>query len=80
MKTTPQRIIVTQGSGEEVPAEVLAQSIVKIAEGMKALDASRLKRETIVLLLQGSTGLPRTTIRVVLDGLQSLQRDWLKAV
>lgn len=63
---------------EEVPAEIIATSIVEIAKGMKALEASRLKRDAIVTLLQHSTKLARRDIIKVLDHLGDLEKTWLK--
>lgn len=63
---------------EEVPVEVLAQSIESLAAGMKKLNESRLKRDAIVILLQAQTGVNRGEIRSVLNGLDQLERMWLK--
>lgn len=70
---------VTQAPDEEpVPAEVLAQSIATVAEGMRAVFSSPLKIDTVVVLIQAKTGLPRHEIRRVLDSAASLEKDWVK--
>jgi hypothetical protein len=58
--------------------DAIAAAIVKIGDAMKTLDQSRLKRETIVILLQARTGLPKKEISAVLDGLVELESIWLK--
>lgn len=70
--------VIQKADTEEVPVEILAQSIEAIAAGMKKINASRLKRDAVVILLQAQTGVNRNDIRAVMDGLDSLERKWLK--
>lgn len=70
------KIIVKQ-TEPEIPAEVIASSIVQIAQGMRALDATRLKRDAIVELIHAQSKIPKGTIKVVLNNLVDLERDWL---
>lgn len=74
MKTT----VVQKPDVDEVPVEVLVQSIEAIAAGMKKINATRLKRDGLVILLAAQTGVNRTDIRNVLSGLDDLERQWLK--
>lgn len=69
----------TVNPGDDPPApEVMAQAIVDIADGMRKLNASRLKRETIVVLLQHSSKVSQRDIRAVLLALDKLEADYLK--
>lgn len=69
------------GNGEdEIPAEVIATATEEIAAGMKRLNSTRLTRRAIVTLLHASCSgnVNKGTIEVVLDGLEGLERTWLK--
>lgn len=63
---------------EAVAAEVIATSIVKIAEGMKAIGQTRLSQKAIVTLIHAQSKVARRDIEIVLNNLQDLERDWLK--
>ncbi len=54
-------------------SETLAEAIVDISNGMRALESSGLNRKAIVLLLQDATGLSRAAIGSVLDALPKLK-------
>lgn len=69
---------VKQTPEKEVPAEVLATSIVTIADGMRKLRASRLTERALVALLQDATGLSQRNIKTVLVGLDDLERMYVK--
>jgi hypothetical protein len=75
-----KKLVVRQpeAPAEQVSAEVMAQAIVDIAKGMKALSASRLKRETIVILVHDQSKIAKGTIRVVLNNLEALEKEYLK--
>lgn len=72
----------------EVPTEVLADSIVAIAAGMKKLRSGRLSDRALFLLIQdaapsvggkyGKSALPVKTIKAVFEGIESLERSFLK--
>jgi hypothetical protein len=49
-------VAVKQVEGAEVPAEVLAQSIVDISRGMKMLTAGPLNERALLLLIQDAAG------------------------
>lgn len=59
-------------------AEVIASSLEEIARGMKAIDATRLNRAALIVLLQHTTKLSRKALAKVLDDLGNLERNWLK--
>lgn len=61
------------------PADViLAEHIVSIDTNIKRLLGGPLKRETIVLLLHDSTKVTRRDINAVLNGLDSLRKQYVK--
>lgn len=62
----------------EIPTEILAASIVEISAAMKKIDAGRLKREAIVLLIHANSGVGKPDIRLVLNNLEALEAIWLK--
>ena len=65
--------------GEELPpVEIMAKAILDISESMKTLANSRLSRRAVIALIHDGTGLPKNKITLVLDSLESLERDWLK--
>ena len=75
---------------DEVPTEILADSIVAIADGVRRLRAGRLNDKALYLLIQnaapmrkGGRGraparLATKDIRAVLDGIESLSSTYLK--
>lgn len=73
-------VIVKQVEGAEVPAEVLASSIVAISEGVKKLRAGRLNDKALVLLIQNAApgNVPKSDILAVLDGMAALEKLYLK--
>lgn len=73
------RLSVIPAPGDEpAPAEIIERAIIDLAAGMKALDSSRLKRETIVTLLHASSGVGKPHIRLILNNLADLESTFLK--
>lgn len=64
--------------GSEVPAEIIAQSIVEIADAMKVLSRTRLSREAIITLIHARSKVGKRDIELVLNNLEALERIWLK--
>ena len=62
----------------EFDVEEVVLAVEGIAKAMRKLNASRLKREAIVVLIQSRSKLPKRTIEIVLNNLQDLDADWLK--
>lgn len=62
----------------KIPAKVIADSIVEIGKGMKTLNSTRLTRRAIVTLIHENSKVPRGTIDLVLNNLDSLEDVWLK--
>jgi len=73
-----QAVNVVQNPDKPVPAEIIANAILEISKAMKSLNDSRLKRRAIVTLLHDSCQVSRTDIINVLDGLEQLEKEWLK--
>lgn len=71
-------IVQPQPPSEPIAAEILAASIVDIAAGMKKLDAGRLKRRALVILIAESSGVRRGDVEAVLNSMESLETSWLK--
>ncbi len=76
MKT--DTIKVTQNPTAPEPVEIIAAAILDIADGMKTLSRSRLSRKAIVALIHDQSKLARRDIEIVLNNLETLERDWLK--
>lgn len=89
MKQTKD-IVVKNDSENTVPTEVIAESIVTIAEGMKKLRSGRLNDRALLLLIQhAAPNLPTNgygntakvgmrEIKAVIEGLESLEATFLK--
>lgn len=72
------KVKVLQDEDKKIPVEILAKSIKEISDGMKAMRSGRLNDRAIVTLLQKITGESATTIFRVMDGLENLEREFLK--
>ena len=71
-------VVKKQDPDDEIPVEVLATEIVKLAKGMQALEKSRLSSRAILVLLKDATGLSFEQIRRVLAGLRDLEKTYVK--
>lgn len=63
---------------DETPTEVLAASIAEIAKAMKSLTASRLRHDTLVLLISHSSKVPQKTVKAVLESISTIDKNYLK--
>ena len=70
----PPKIIPTQ----ETPVEILSNCIATISRSIRDLRAGRLTDDAIIVLVHSDTGLPKKTVRAVLNSLESLERTYLK--
>lgn len=66
--------------GPFASAAELEQAILGISKGMAELAKSRLRRETIVLLLHDATRVGKRHIEYVLNALERLEEQYLKPV
>jgi hypothetical protein len=83
-------VIVKQPEIDPVPLEVLAESIVAISAGVKALRATRITDKALYMLIAHAapklspgkygTKVPPTVrqVRAVLEGIENLEREYLK--
>lgn len=71
-------IKVKQDEENPVPTEVLAKAIVDISDGVTKLLQGGLKERALLVLLNDISGVSKTDIRCVLDGLQRLKVVYTK--
>lgn len=69
---------IVQREKEEVPAEILAQSIVDIARGFNQLMQSRLTRYALVVLIHDKSKIAKRDIEIILNNLEQLEQTWFK--
>lgn len=80
--------IVNKDETKPMPVEVLAESIKAISDGVRKLRSGPLNDKALLLLIQsaapavggkyGSQKIGMTDIRVVLEGMESLEATYLK--
>lgn len=80
MKTDNMKLKVNVKFNEEnpEPIEIIAQSILELAKAMKKLDSTRLKRDTLVILLSAHSKIGKTDINIILNNLADLENTFLK--
>lgn len=78
---------VKQNEEKQVPVEVIATSLVAIADGVRKLRAGPLNEKALLLLIQhaapnvgryGGKKIGTTEIKAVLEGMESLEATYLK--
>lgn len=75
----PSAVHVRPGDGDEpAPVEIIERAIIDLATGMRRLNDSRLKHETVVLLLSEASGIGKPAVRSVLRSLLTLEEQYLK--
>jgi hypothetical protein len=80
-KSTPaktQTITVNVKEENPEPLELIAKSIIDIADAFNKINSGPLKRHTIVLLLQDATKLSQRDINKVLDAAPKLKEYYVK--
>lgn len=60
------------------PMEIVAKAIIDISSAIKKMDAGRLKRRAVVLLIQDQTKLPINHIERVLNAIGDLEKDYVR--
>lgn len=76
-----ERIKIKKDDENPEATELLAKSIIQIAEGIEKINKGRLTRRAIVVLLQdmvGSSKLSKIQINLVLDNLPRLKAWYIK--
>lgn len=63
---------------DPVAAEIIADSIVQIAEAVRVMENTRLTRRAIVALIHEHSKVSKGQIELVLNNLSSLESIWLK--
>lgn len=58
--------------------EIIAKHIERLTKATEALRTSRLKEKTILILLKDMTGMAQRDIKIVLDALPLLAKEYLK--
>lgn len=75
-------LVVKQVEDAEIPAAVLAQSVVDISRGMKILVGGPLSERALLLLIQDAAGGKSTVslqdIKAVLSGIGDLERLYVR--
>lgn len=72
------KVKVVQEKNKPVPTEVIAASIKDIADGVKKMRAGRLNDTAIVYLVHRASGVAMNDVRKVINGMESLEREYLK--
>lgn len=81
MNKVKEKITVKLDDLNPEPIELIAKSIIDVAEAFQKINNSKLKKRAIVLLLQdsiGSTNITRTQIELVLEHAPKLKDIYLK--
>lgn len=72
------RRTIKQSEENPVNEDVLAEAIMNISAGMARLNASKINRKGILVLLSHSCKIPQTYIARVLDAIEDLKKDYCK--
>ncbi len=75
---TNKRLQIVQDEESPVAIDVLAASVVRIADGIKRLGNTPLNRDAIDVLVSAHTKVAKRTVTRVLDGLRDLEATYLK--
>lgn len=79
MKIEKTKIKIVQKENEEpVAVEILAQSILKIAQAVEKMNKSKLTCRAICVLLKDASGESMSSVRNILNSLNNLQKLYLK--
>jgi hypothetical protein len=77
--TSTQTITVKTNEENPEPLEIIAQSVIEVADAMKKISNSRLKQRAIILLIKDLTNLPMKDIESVLNTATKLREHYIKA-
>lgn len=70
--------ITTAPGIDPVGPEIMERAILDLVAGMKRLESTRLKYETVVTLLHANSGVAKASIRLILNNLTDLEAIFLK--
>lgn len=68
---TKKKVVVE--NPEDLPTKIIADSIVAISDGVKALRNGRLNEKALTLLLAHASSQSQHTVKQVLNGLENLR-------
>lgn len=71
-----KRQIEVKQSAPPIPAEILADAIVRVSDGFDAAMKAGLTKHAICVLVKAKTGIPSSTISEVLDALPQLRKTY----
>jgi len=71
-------ITVKKNMDNPEPVEIIAKSIMDLSDGFAKIQAGKLNRRALLLLLKDATGLPMSDIGKVLDAIPKLKELYLK--
>lgn len=60
------------------PVELIAKSIIELSEGMRRINATRLTRKSLVILLNAHSKVGKADIEIILNCLTELETIFLK--
>lgn len=73
------KIVVKQKeNAEEIPTEIIAQSIKDISDGVKKIRSGKLNDKAIILLISKASSVSLETVRSVLNGMENLEKQFLR--
>jgi hypothetical protein len=78
--------VIQNKEGEQVSVDIMAESIKAISDGVKKLRSTRLNDKALYLLIQHAaptinhSKIGMTEIRAVIEGIESLERTYLKKI
>jgi|GEM_PF-4753256 hypothetical protein len=70
--------IVQRENADEIPVEIIADSIVEISAGIKKMRSGRLNDKAIVHLIHKSCNVAGHTILAVMNAMEELEKEYLK--
>lgn len=72
------KVDVKQDSEEPIPTEILAKSIADLGAAVRGMNATRLKREVLIVLLSDMTKQSKRQVAITLNALDQLEETYLK--
>jgi len=77
-KSTTRTVTVKSNDENAEPLEILAQSIIDVAEAFEKINNSRLSRRAVILLLKDISGLRVSDIEAILNAAPLLKKHYIK--
>jgi len=72
------KIVKENPNDEEIPFEIIQESIVRLSQLGKNIKKSRLTDRAVVLLIKDMTDAPMVWIRKVLNAIPELEKTYIK--